>query len=165
MTFPNVLWRHGPQWHHAVRALEDKYFARLVPGLAVNLFFVVPGSFLRSSISNFCTAIVLVPAALETICVKSLLWPLRPALRRRLSKRANGISRADLMDGTFSQVVDEILIHESFPEWEYRHMKLATSSVREYLAGRTLGDITLVRWQHLARECSSVSARSALSST
>ena len=69
------------------------------------------------------------------------------------------------MDGTFSQVVDEILIHESFPEWEYRHMKLATSSVREYLAGRTLGDITLVRWQHLARECSSVSARSALSST
>lgn len=40
MTFPNVLWRHGPQWHHAVRALEHKYFARLVPGLAVNLFFV-----------------------------------------------------------------------------------------------------------------------------
>ena len=109
------------------------------------------------------------------------------------------------MDGTFSQVVDEILlIHESFPECEYRHrqktskqhaanerldsyrprfptspwypryrvlkpstpaMKLATSSVREYLAGRTLGDITLVRWQHLARECSSVLARSALSST
>jgi len=38
MTFPNVLWRHGPQWHHAVRALEDKYLARLVLGLAVNLF-------------------------------------------------------------------------------------------------------------------------------
>lgn len=49
MTFPNVLWRHEPQWHHAVRALEDKYLARLAPGLAVNLFFsCVLGSLHRS---------------------------------------------------------------------------------------------------------------------
>lgn len=55
MTFPNVLWRrHEPQWHHAVRALEDKYLARLVPGLAVNTFFLlVLGSVLRSSLSVF----------------------------------------------------------------------------------------------------------------
>ena len=114
MTFPNVLWRHGPQWHHAVRALEDKYFARLVPGLAVNLFFVVPGSFLRSSISNFCTAIVLVPAALETICVKSLLWPLRPALRRRLSTRTNGISRRSRMDGMLGYFIVMVYAEEQF---------------------------------------------------
>ena len=106
MTFPNVLWRHGPQWHHAVRALEHKYFARLVPGLAVNPFFVpcLAHCFVHLSLI-FCTAIVLVPAALETICVKSLLWPLRLALRRRLSTRTNGILRRSRMDGMFRNFI------------------------------------------------------------
>ena len=101
-----MLWRHEPQWHHAVRALEDKYLARLAPSLAVNLFFspCVLGSLLRSSLV-LCTAIVLIPAALETRCVKSLLWPLRLARRHHLSTRTNGILRRSRMDGMFRKLI------------------------------------------------------------
>jgi hypothetical protein len=41
-------------------------------------------------------------------------WPWPPAPRRRLSRRANGISRGNLMDGTFSLVVDET-VSNPFP--------------------------------------------------
>jgi hypothetical protein len=114
MTFPNVVWRHGPQWHHAVRAFEDKYLARLVPGLAVNLF-PFRAWLIASFVSAFLsTAIVLIPAALETICVKLLLWPLRLARLRRLSTRTNGILRRSRMDGMFGNLIDMICAKQQF---------------------------------------------------
>lgn len=88
---------------------EDKYLARLALGLAVDLFlFPLVCSahyFVHLWVFPFCTAIVLIPTALETICVRLLLWPLRLARRRRLLTRTNGISRRSRMDGMFRKLV------------------------------------------------------------
>lgn len=122
MTFPNVLWRHKSQLAPCRASSEDKYLARLALGLAVNLFVpsCVLGSLLRPSLGfPFCTAIVLIPTALETICVRLLLWPLRLARRRRLLTRTNGISRRSRMDGTFEKLVIVLSVTVVFADAQF----------------------------------------------
>jgi hypothetical protein len=65
-------------------------------------------------------------------------WPWPRALRRRPLRKANGISRGNLMDGTFSLVVDET-VSIFFPRMQTASAPeptKATLSVRGHLTGR-----------------------------